>query len=168
MIERNDIPYGSTYDSNGNKLTYKNSDGYWNESTYDSNGNKLTFKNYDGLWAEWTYDSNGNELTYKDSNGFWTENTYDSNGNRLTYKNSNGFWEEWTYDSNGNLLTLKDSDGEDIKYDSNPKDSFNDTILRESVSNLLHYLEVFPIILDSDKHEIAKTIKTIKNILGDE
>jgi YD repeat-containing protein len=69
MIERNDIPYGSTYDSNGNELTYKDSDGLWAEYTYDSNGKILTFKDSDGFWAEWTYDSNGNRLTFKDSDG---------------------------------------------------------------------------------------------------
>ena len=59
--------------------------------TYDSNGNILTFKNSNGFWSEWTYDSRGNELTYKDSNGYWEEWTYDSNGNKLTHKNSEGY-----------------------------------------------------------------------------
>ena len=38
-----------TYDSNGNDLTFKNSDGYWSERTYNSDGNELTFKNSDGV-----------------------------------------------------------------------------------------------------------------------
>jgi hypothetical protein len=66
MIERNDIPCGSTYDSNGKILTYKNSNGYWEEFTYDSNGNELTFKDSYGYWYENTYDSNVNLLTFKD------------------------------------------------------------------------------------------------------
>lgn len=41
----------------------KDSDGYSCESTYDSNGNEITFKDSDGYWTESTYDSNGNELT---------------------------------------------------------------------------------------------------------
>ena len=34
-----------TYDSNGNELTYENSDGYWCKATYDSSGNELTHEN---------------------------------------------------------------------------------------------------------------------------
>jgi YD repeat-containing protein len=73
MIERNDnndgsrIPCGSTYDSKGNRLTYKDSNGYWYEYTYDSKGNLLTFKDSNGYWYEYTYDSNGNLLTFKNS-----------------------------------------------------------------------------------------------------
>ena len=80
----------STYDSNCNRTSRKDSSGYWSESTYDSNGNELTFKSSSGTWYESTYDSKGNKLTYKDSFGYWSESTYDSNGNELTYKNSGG------------------------------------------------------------------------------
>jgi hypothetical protein len=41
--------YETTYDINGNTLTYKDSNGYSYESTYDSNGNELTYKNSYGL-----------------------------------------------------------------------------------------------------------------------
>ena len=44
----NDYWWESTYDENGNILTYKNSDGYWWEKTFDNNGNALTFKNSTG------------------------------------------------------------------------------------------------------------------------
>lgn len=57
-----------TYDSN--VLTFKGSNGYWEESTYDSNNNQLTYKDYDGFSWEKTYDPNGNELTFKDSTGY--------------------------------------------------------------------------------------------------
>ena len=76
-----DITDTSTYDSNGNQLTY----------SYDSNADGTA----DYIGAS-TYDSNGNLLTYSaDSNGDGTADdiytrTYDSNGNRLTY----------SYDSN--------------------------------------------------------------------
>jgi hypothetical protein len=33
-----------TYDSNGNRLTYENSGGFWEKSTYDSSGNELTYE----------------------------------------------------------------------------------------------------------------------------
>ena len=84
------IPLGSTYDANGNELTFKNSNGYWEERTYDANGNELTFKDSSGYCYERTYDANGNELTYKTSNGYWYERTYDAKGNELTSKDSSG------------------------------------------------------------------------------
>ena len=48
---------------------YQRWDKNWCESTYDSNGNLLTFKDSTDYWSELTYDSNGNLLTFKDSNG---------------------------------------------------------------------------------------------------
>ena len=39
------------------------------EKTYGSNGNVITYKNSNGFSFEKTYDSNGKELTYKDSDG---------------------------------------------------------------------------------------------------
>ncbi len=65
MIKRDDIPLGYTYDDDGNPITYKRSNGYWEECTRDAKGNFLTSKNSDGFWRERTYDANGNELTYK-------------------------------------------------------------------------------------------------------
>ena len=58
-----------TYDSNGNLLTYENSDGYSFKRTYDSMGNELMCEDSDGNWYKKTYDSNGNQLTFEDSNG---------------------------------------------------------------------------------------------------
>ena len=46
---------------------YPNGTSY--ERTCDSNGNRLTFKDSDGNWYEYTRDSNGKELTFKDSDG---------------------------------------------------------------------------------------------------
>ena len=68
--------------------TYLNSD--WNESTYDEKGNKLTYKNSDGYWYEYTRDEKGSILTFKNSDGFWRKYTRDEKGNELTYENSNG------------------------------------------------------------------------------
>ena len=48
---------------------YKGLYGYSYETTYDSNGNILTYKDSDGYSSEYTYDSDGRELTYKNSNG---------------------------------------------------------------------------------------------------
>ena len=58
------------YDKNKNLIYefYKNSKGYSSKSTYDSNGNELTFEDSDGYSSKSTYDSNGNELTFEYSN----------------------------------------------------------------------------------------------------
>jgi YD repeat-containing protein len=79
-----------TYDSNGNQLTFEDSDGYWCKSTYDSNSYLLTYKNSNGYWYEYTYDSSGNRLTSEYSDGIWHKSTYDSSGNELTYESSDG------------------------------------------------------------------------------
>ena len=69
---------------------FKYIDGHSYECTYDSNGNKLTYKDSAGYGCEYTYDSNGNVLTYKDSNGYSYECTYNSEGKELTFKDSKG------------------------------------------------------------------------------
>ena len=62
------------YDSNGNRIYYENSDGYWVKRDYDSN-NKLIYRECsDGYWSKRDYDSNG-KLTYrKDSTGYIIDN----------------------------------------------------------------------------------------------
>jgi YD repeat-containing protein len=45
------------------------SKGNWIKSTYDSDGNELTYEDSNGDWCKFTYDSDGNELTYEDSDG---------------------------------------------------------------------------------------------------
>ena len=108
--------YWREYDSNGNMIHYKDSYGYEYWMEYDSNGNEIHYKNSDG-YEEWKeYDSNGNEIHYKKSNGYeyWME--YDSNGNEIHFKDSNGYeyWKE--YDSNGNMIHYKNSDGYKCSY----------------------------------------------------
>ena len=51
------------FDENGNKIYYKDSDGYEYWSEYNTNGNEIHFKdNYgDEEWFE--YDSNGNMIS---------------------------------------------------------------------------------------------------------
>jgi YD repeat-containing protein len=84
---------------------------------YDSNGNLIHYKDSDG-YEEWNeYDSNGNIIHYKDSNGYECWKEYDSNGNEIHYKNSYG--NEYWYDSDGNEIHIKDSYGYEYWYDSN-------------------------------------------------
>ena len=39
----------SLYDSNGNKIYYEHSNGYWEKREYDSNGNKIYFEASNGI-----------------------------------------------------------------------------------------------------------------------
>ena len=80
------------FDKDGNRV-YEFiclSNGYWRKSTYDSDGNQLTFEDSNGFWVKSTYDSNGRQLTCEDSHGYWYKSTYDSNGNQLTFERSDG------------------------------------------------------------------------------
>ena len=70
------------YDSNGNEIHYKNSNGYEWWSEYDINGKLIHFKNSTGCEEWYEYDSNGNEIHFKDSDGY--ERWYDSKGNSIT------------------------------------------------------------------------------------
>ena len=65
------LPLDYTYDAHGRVLTYKNSDGCWDEYARDAQGKVLTFKDSNGNWGKYTYDAQGNELTLKDSTGYW-------------------------------------------------------------------------------------------------
>ena len=107
------------FDKNGKKVYeyFKKSNGFSFEYTYDSQGNKLTYKDSKGTWYKYTRDSNGKELTYKNSDGYSYECTHDSQGNVLTFKNSNGYSYEYTRDSQGNELTYKDSNGVSRGFD---------------------------------------------------
>jgi YD repeat-containing protein len=55
-----------------------------NESWYDSNGNMVHSKDSDGYESWREYDSNGNMIHYKDSNGY--ECWFDSNGKEISKK----------------------------------------------------------------------------------
>jgi len=97
------------YDSNGNEIHYKNSDGFESWSKYDSHGKVIHFKNSDGYEYWYEYDGNGNEIHYKNSDGY--ERWYDSNGNRITKKqfdklNSSCVGKSITIDGQKYRLTL--------------------------------------------------------------
>ena len=70
------------YDSNGNEIhsKYSNGEEYWYE--YDRNGNKIHSKDNKGYEEWYEYDSNGNQIHYKDNDGeeYWHEYTYWKNG----------------------------------------------------------------------------------------
>ena len=107
------IPMGSTHDSNGRELSYKNSGGFWCKRTYDSNGRELSYKDSASFWCKCIRDSNGRELSYEDSTGLWRKCTRDTNGRELSYK---------TKDFDG--IRIAD-DGEYVLH----YDSTNDTFL---------------------------------------
>ena len=63
------IPLGTTYDTKGNPLTFRDSKGFWWECTRDADGRQLTYRNSDGYWCEHTRDAKGNLLTFRSSTG---------------------------------------------------------------------------------------------------
>ena len=82
-----------TYEiENGKKVKVKTyADG--TVKKFDENGNKIYYKENNGYerWNE--YDSNGNEIHYKDSRGFEYWKEYDANGGMIHRKDNEG--EEW-------------------------------------------------------------------------
>ena len=78
------------YDSNGNKIYYEGSDGYWSKREYDSNGNQIYHESSDEYWKKIEYDSNGNQIYHESSDGYWSKREYDSNGNQIYRESSNG------------------------------------------------------------------------------
>ena len=100
------------YDSNGNEIHYKNSNGYEWWSEYDINGKLIHFKNSTGCEEWYEYDSNGSKTHFKYSDGYewWAE--FNSSGNLIHSKNSTGYeyWYDLWYDSNGNSITKKEFD----------------------------------------------------------
>ena len=72
------------YDSNGNLIHYKKSNGFESWREYDSHGKLIHYKNSDGYEYWYEYDGNGNEIHYKNSDGY--ERWCDSKGNSITKK----------------------------------------------------------------------------------
>lgn len=56
----------------------------------DSNGNRIYWEDSNGYWEKSEYDANGNWIYSKDSNGYWSKREYDANGNWTYFENSNG------------------------------------------------------------------------------
>lgn len=123
----------TTYDNNGNKLTFERSEfvagrltktreyRYINDKEYNTYIIYLDSDNHFSSKSEFEYDDKGNRLLAKDSNyenGVWvceslSRTTYDDKGNMLT-KESFDYLDglintininECTYDDNGRLLT---------------------------------------------------------------
>lgn len=84
------------YHDNSDVVSFErktHTDTTWEETTYNEDGNKLTYKDSSGYWEELTYDGAGCQLTYKDSNNEWWNRTYDDTGNEVSYKDSDGLFE---------------------------------------------------------------------------
>ena len=109
----------SVYDTNGNKIYYEKSDGYWVKYEYDEQGNIIYFETSNGHWEKREYDTNGNQIYSETSTGYWEKNQYNTNGNKIYSEDSDGDWVKWEYDANGNRIYFEDSDGyiEDNRYE---------------------------------------------------
>jgi len=86
-------------------------------STYNKNGNEISYINSNGFKYTKTYNENGNILSYDNSRGFSQTRTYNNKGNELTYIDSDGLSRTWTYDDKGNALSHTQGDErDDYKY----------------------------------------------------
>jgi hypothetical protein len=85
----------------------------------DSEGNKIYWENSDGYWAKYEYDSNGMQIYYEDSKGAWIKREFDSDGNQIYWEHSKGYWVKREYDSEGNEIYWENSDG--VIIDNRPK-----------------------------------------------
>ena len=82
-----------------------------NNRVYNTDGKRIYYENSNGYWAKREYDANGNEIYYETSNLFWRKSEYDTNGNLIYSKNSNGDWAKHIYNNRGNEIYYEDSDG---------------------------------------------------------
>jgi uncharacterized membrane protein len=56
----------------------------------DSQGNRIYFEDSEGYWSKREYDSHGNQIYYEDSNGYWSKSEYDDNGREIYFEDSDG------------------------------------------------------------------------------
>jgi hypothetical protein len=101
-------------DSNGKKIYYEDSDGYWVKKEYDFNGKEIYRESSNGYWEKYEYDINNNLIYFGDSDGSWIKKEYDSNNNELYFESSNGYWVKKEYDFNGKEIYYENSDGKII------------------------------------------------------
>jgi YD repeat-containing protein len=95
------------YDTNGNVIHSRDSNGYEVWYDYDTNGKCIHSRNSHGHEWWYEYDNNGNVIHYRDSIGYEKWREYDNNGNMIHSRNSSGF-EEWReYDNNGKLINTR-------------------------------------------------------------
>ena len=57
---------------------------------YDSNGNKIYYETSDGFWSKYDYDDNNNRIYLESSDGYWYKREYNDNGKVIYFENSNG------------------------------------------------------------------------------
>jgi hypothetical protein len=58
---------------------------------YDTNGNRIYYETSDGFWSKYDYDSNNNHIYLENSTGYWFKREFDDNGNCIYYETSNGY-----------------------------------------------------------------------------
>ena len=81
----------NVYNTNGNKIYYESSNGYWNKKEYNTNGNQIYREDSNGYWVKYEYDTNGNQIYVERSDGDWFKVEYDNDGNEIYYEDSNGY-----------------------------------------------------------------------------
>ena len=83
-------------------------------SVNDTNGNKIYYEESNGYWVKYEYDNQGNIIYSEYSDGYWVKYEYDNQGNIIYSEYSDGEWFKYKYDTNGNLNYREDSNGDII------------------------------------------------------
>jgi YD repeat-containing protein len=66
--------YKYEYDTDGNLIYIKKSDGWWVKREYNEDRRVICREYYDGTWIKYKYDENGKQIYYEDSNGRIVDN----------------------------------------------------------------------------------------------
>lgn len=82
------------YDCNFGEISYESKD-YWRVSSYDKNGNKTSFEDSEGNWYKTVYNDDNNIASYEDSIGNWCKGKYDKYGFLINMITSDG--KNWNF-----------------------------------------------------------------------
>lgn len=130
------------YDSNGNWIYRRDSDGFEEWHEYDTKGNCIHYRNSNGTecWRE--YDTKSNMIHYRDSYGYEIWHEYDTKSNMIHYRDSNGV--ERRYDADGNVIDrpIKKKDNDTVidkpteKKDNSTMNEYYIKVNAESIESI--------------------------------
>jgi YD repeat-containing protein len=79
------------YDTNGNLIYSRTSDGFEWWSEYDDRGNEIHFRNSYGFESWYDYDDRGNEIHFRHSDGYEAWREYDENNKLISTRTKGEF-----------------------------------------------------------------------------
>ncbi|GGC06677.1 RHS repeat-associated core domain-containing protein [Dyadobacter sediminis] len=119
------------YDSKGNITQIGKPLDFTEKSTYDTNGNRLTYVNANNNTTRYEYDENGNLIKVTDPEGGITSYTYDCYGNKLTETDPENNTTSFSYNALNQLIKTTNVLGHVTTY------TYNKLGLQSAVTNAL-------------------------------